>query len=291
MENWINSVSVKSLLLVLFLAAAAWPQDEVVITYGNLDGSPVTAQVGERIYLDVWMVTDETVWGGDVAISISVQNQYIDSLLNQTEAIFYFPFNEWDDAYFTDPLYDPDPAGWSHQVFFGGPGEDNPFLHFQFPQRVMTMVFKAVDDPGIAGDSANCFGWGRHPFYGPSNMGDTLGIDFYHITEIYSPIQFEPLADVDERKNAAPAEFELSQNYPNPFNSSTIIKYDLPHQSQVTIEIYDILGRKITTLQNGTQPAGYHQALWRAEDVASGVYFYKLQAGEYSESKKMILVK
>ena len=102
---------------------------------------------------------------------------------------------------------------------------------------------------------------------------------------------------IDEPISTIPAEISLSQNYPNPFNASTIIKYELPRQLQVTIEIYDILGRKITTLQDGLQPAGYHQATWpprtfgRGEDVASGVYFYKLQAGDYIESKKMILVK
>jgi len=101
----------------------------------------------------------------------------------------------------------------------------------------------------------------------------------------------EGAVDIDGPIISIPAKITLSQNYPNPFNASTMIKYELPYQSQVTIEIYDILGRKITTLQNGLQSPGYHQALWQAEDVASGVYFYKLQAGEYSESKKMILVK
>jgi len=96
---------------------------------------------------------------------------------------------------------------------------------------------------------------------------------------------------IGDSLNALPISFNLTQNYPNPFNASTMIKYELPYQSQVTIEIYDILGRKITTLQNGPQPAGYHQALWRAEDVTSGVYFYKLQAGDHAETKKVILVK
>ena len=292
MKNRICLISVKSLLLVLFLAAAAWPQEgEVTITYGNLDGSPVTARVGERIYLDVWMVTDETVWGGTIRISISCQNRYIDSLLSQTEGILYFPLDEWGEAYFIDPLYDPDPDGWSYEVFIGAYFGSEHLLHFLEPQRVMTMVFKAADDPGIAGDSANCFAQGGHPWEGPTVMGDTLGMDFYLITEIYSPILFEPIIGIDGRPNAAPDKISLSQNYPNPFNASTMIKYELPHQSQVTIEIYDILGRKITTLQNGLQSPGYHQALWQAEDVASGVYFYKLQAREYIESKKMILVK
>ena len=82
-----------------------------------------------------------------------------------------------------------------------------------------------------------------------------------------------------------------SQNYPNPFNASTMIKYELPQQSLVTIEIYDILGRKVGMLEDRLQPAGYHKLVWHAEDLPSGVYFYKLRAGDYSETKKMVLMK
>ncbi len=96
---------------------------------------------------------------------------------------------------------------------------------------------------------------------------------------------------IDELNILAPENISLFQNYPNPFNASTVIKYELPKQSQVTIEIYDILGRKVTTLIDKQQPAGYHQAIWHADDFASGMYFYKLQAGDFIETKKMILMK
>jgi hypothetical protein len=88
-----------------------------------------------------------------------------------------------------------------------------------------------------------------------------------------------------------PTQYSLEQNYPNPFNISTLIKYELPNQSQVTIDIYDILGRKVTTVENAVQPAGYHEVIWNAGALPSGVYFYKLQAGNFSESNKMILLK
>jgi len=83
----------------------------------------------------------------------------------------------------------------------------------------------------------------------------------------------------------------LSQNYPNPFNASTTINYGLPRQSHVSIVIYDILGRKVTTLIDKLQPAGYHQTIWNADDFSSGLYFYKLQAGDYIETKTMMLIK
>lgn len=81
------------------------------------------------------------------------------------------------------------------------------------------------------------------------------------------------------------------QNYPNPFNASTIISYDLPKQSAVAIDIYDILGRKVQTLHNGKQPAGSHDVIWNADGFSSGVYFYHLTAGDYIESRQMLLLR
>jgi len=101
----------------------------------------------------------------------------------------------------------------------------------------------------------------------------------------------ESAVGIDEPVTSMPDRTSLSQNYPNPFNASTVIKYELPQQSQVTIDIYDILGRKVTTLVDKQQPAGYYQTIWRADDFSSGIYFYKLQAGDYNETKKMSLLK
>jgi len=83
----------------------------------------------------------------------------------------------------------------------------------------------------------------------------------------------------------------LSQNYPNPFNSSTLISYSLPHGSHVSIDIYDILGRHVQTLFDSQQQAGYHRELWQANNIPSGLYFYKLQAGDHTETRKMVLLK
>ena len=95
----------------------------------------------------------------------------------------------------------------------------------------------------------------------------------------------------DAKAEIIPHKFSISQNYPNPFNSVTMIKYELSHQARVSIDIYDALGRKVTSLVNSQQPAGYHQVLWDAEDFASGIYFYKIQAGDYGETMKMVLIK
>jgi hypothetical protein len=93
-----------------------------------------------------------------------------------------------------------------------------------------------------------------------------------------------------------PAVFTLYQNYPNPFNPTTQIKYDLPKDAMVTINIYDVLGRMIKSLLNDNQTAGYHSLQWDAtndigEGVSAGMYIYTIQAGEYQSTKKMVLLK
>ena len=93
-----------------------------------------------------------------------------------------------------------------------------------------------------------------------------------------------------------PEAFALNQNYPNPFNPSTQIRYALPEQSQVVLTVYDMLGRKVRTLVNGAQDAGYRTVMWNATSdlgtpVSAGMYIYTIRANEFYEVKKMILLK
>jgi hypothetical protein len=88
-----------------------------------------------------------------------------------------------------------------------------------------------------------------------------------------------------------PRVFNLSQNYPNPFNPSTTIKYALPKDVNVNLKIYDLLGREVKTLVNEFKKAGYYEITFNFIDFASGVYFYRIEAGNYTNSKKMVIVK
>ena len=89
-----------------------------------------------------------------------------------------------------------------------------------------------------------------------------------------------------------PAVFALHQNYPNPFNPSTTIRYDLPQRSRVKLEIFNVLGQRVEVLVDGWQNAGYHQLQYDARRLASGVYFYRIHAGEkFVRTRKMLLVK
>jgi hypothetical protein len=88
-----------------------------------------------------------------------------------------------------------------------------------------------------------------------------------------------------------PEGYSLSQNYPNPFNSTTVIQYNLAVGSRARLDVYDLLGRKVTTLVNRTQPAGQYSITWDARNLASGMYYCTLQADEYCETRKMVLAK
>ncbi len=100
----------------------------------------------------------------------------------------------------------------------------------------------------------------------------------------------EVITDV-ESEVQLPTHFSLSKNYPNPFNPSTSIRYGLPLASFVTLTVYNTLGQEVTQLVNGEQQAGYHDVVFRGDGLASGVYFYRLQAGDFVASKKLLLLK
>ncbi|HWA07689.1 MAG TPA: T9SS type A sorting domain-containing protein [Ignavibacteria bacterium] len=88
-----------------------------------------------------------------------------------------------------------------------------------------------------------------------------------------------------------PVVYELHQNFPNPFNPVTKIKFDLPQQSNVNIRVYDIIGNEVARVYNGELTAGFYEVDWNASDFASGVYFYRIDAGDFSSVKRMVLVK
>ncbi|MBK7631219.1 MAG: T9SS type A sorting domain-containing protein [Ignavibacteriales bacterium] len=101
-----------------------------------------------------------------------------------------------------------------------------------------------------------------------------------------------------EEENELLINFSLDQNYPNPFNPSTKIKYTIPNVSlsevegsRVQLKVYDVLGNEVATLVNESKPVGTYEVEFNASNISSGVYFYKLQSGNFVETRKMILLK
>jgi len=118
------------------------------------------------------------------------------------------------------------------------------------------------------------------------------------LTSLREILEYNPdLTDVDNENTAAlPLEFRVHQNYPNPFNPTTTFRYALPARSEVEVAIFNVLGRRVATLIRETQSAGEHTVIWNSADdkgraVASGVYFYRVRAGDEVQSRKMMLLK
>ena len=99
----------------------------------------------------------------------------------------------------------------------------------------------------------------------------------------------EPLNESQVLPELVPGEYSLAQNYPNPFNPSTSIRYGLPNRSLVTLTVFNTLGQEVVQLVNGEQGAGYHELKLDGSGLSSGVYLYRLRAGEFVATKKLAL--
>lgn len=137
--------------------------------------------------------------------------------------------------------------------------------------------------------------------YGTGDVPDTVIIGVFiagngALPSVGSKMFVDDLAwgnssDVKELGNGIPDEFALMQNYPNPFNPTSAIRYSIPEASFATIKVYDMLGNEVATLINEEQPAGNYEVDFNAAGLSSGMYLYRLQAGNFVEVKKMILMK
>jgi glucuronoarabinoxylan endo-1,4-beta-xylanase len=100
----------------------------------------------------------------------------------------------------------------------------------------------------------------------------------------------EPVAVEESERQALPTGYLLSQNHPNPFNPITTIAYDLPKASDVSLAIYTITGQKVAIFVDGHQQAGHHTATFDGSGFANGVYLYRLEAGSFVETRRMLLL-
>jgi S-formylglutathione hydrolase FrmB len=140
-----------------------------------------------------------------------------------------------------------------------------------------------------------------------ANTLDSLGLDYefrsytgghvnqliyrYPIALMFLDSVMNPVSGVYDNNSYTVSEYYLFQNYPNPFNPATKIKYSVPRVLLVQIRVFDILGNEIETLVNQEKPAGTYELTWNAANLSSGVYFYQLMAGDFIQTKKMILLR
>ena len=104
-------------------------------------------------------------------------------------------------------------------------------------------------------------------------------------------IDFNDPVNISEELFSPNPRYLLSNNYPNPFNPATTIRYELPERGFVTLKVFDVLGNEVATLVNQEKPAGSYQVEWNAFNLPSGIYFYRMRAGNFTDTKKLILLK
>ena len=101
----------------------------------------------------------------------------------------------------------------------------------------------------------------------------------------------EKVGEIEVVVNNTPNVFSLLQNYPNPFNPSTIISFTIPERTKVVLKVYDVLGAEVAELINDIKSPGRYEVEFDSNGLPSGIYFYTIQAGKFTDSKKMILLK
>ncbi len=248
--------------------------------YVNRTGSPITGEV----YANLYTVPKEEVQR--VAEVLDLQNTAIELPPMQTTQLtktFYFPqqrhiFQLFSHAHERLTEFRVEVTGGPHNgktVYWTNDWEHPPILHLDPPLTLNAGEgLKAIAT--YTNNTANTIRFGLQ-------STDEMMIIFgaYYTGELLTSAP----------PPSAPAHFALRQNYPNPFNPETAVTFSLPEESYVTLTIFDPVGREIATVVNERRTAGSHTVHWNGEGHASGIYFYRLQAGAFSAVKKMLLLR
>lgn len=139
-------------------------------------------------------------------------------------------------------------------------------------------------------DTLNCAYATADPIYTAATGGYPIG-DLNWFPARYAAWKTDPVSGVETLGGVLPEEFSLEQNYPNPFNPSTTIRFDIPNASPVRLSVFDVLGREVAVLVNEQIAAGVHEVSVDAKQFASGMYVYRLQAGNFVQTRKMLFLK
>jgi hypothetical protein len=220
---------------------------------------------------------------------------------------YYFSAGDSLDLFSTEPLNAPE----EYYAFYAGPDSLPPppiNLEITNSINVIELTWQQV----IAGKfvsskiyrSVNGVDFDSVETTSSGSLTDTtvvLGTRYYYyVTTVFNQWESNPSDTVEALVEAVtslkdqtkfPNTYQLKQNYPNPFNPKTMINYQLPITNYVELSIYNLLGQKVATLVNERQQAGYHQIEWDAGRYSSGVYYYRMVAGDFHDVKKMILVR
>jgi uncharacterized delta-60 repeat protein len=256
-QQWVNLCNGPGGTSGEALALVVDAQGRVFATGRNWRGG-----LNHRMFTIAYAPNGDTLWtagydddsGNDVALAIALDNK---------GSVIVTGYSDRGSLHKTDIVtlaYDVDGnLKWAHT--FNGPGSS-----YDYGNVI------AVDREGsiyVAGSSVRSVGFA----------------DFVVIKYVPSG------SAVNGSNDQIPASFALNQNYPNPFNPSTLIRYDLPQRSHVTLTVFNTLGQQVATLVQGEQEAGYHVVKFDASGLSSAAYFYRMVAGEYLSTKKLLVLR
>ena len=249
-------------------------------------------------------------WYGDAQILIQAYNEIHSDTATNSFTLTVLPVN---DAPFIDSLLTPTVSDTfsthlesDHDIPFswvGGDVDEDDILfkltiELEFFGNTYTDIYEDITDTIFTLPANNL-----DPLLGGLNIDETILTWYIEVADtqyvIVSTVgEFVVTREQLSTQNNTPIPdvFALHQNYPNPFNPTTQIKYDLPEVAMVSITIYDAMGRQVKSLVNTTQSAGYRSIQWNAtnntgQPVSAGLYLYTIQTGDYTQTKKMVLLK
>jgi hypothetical protein len=175
---------------------------------------------------------------------------------------------------------------------YGRSGANKAKVIFVYPTRLFNedVIVKVIDYT----DSSSGLFYQELSFsskFGIISEAEDLGVDYNLRGARINGVVYGMVTLGVDKYNNHQNNFILNQNYPNPFNPTTNISFTLPQRSFVSLKVFDLLGREVTTIISEEMLAGSYAKQWNAANIPSGIYFYRLQAGLYSETKKLILFK
>jgi len=265
-------------------------------------------------------VSDAHAYSGSNSVVVAQNNDLVKTFGELTSGEYKISFQVYiptgKAGYFnTLAGFTPNPFNWGMEAYFDAGGGGRLFggsataVNFSYATDTWQEVEVIVDlDNDMAqfrfdGNIIHTWQWtlgasgGTSPLQLDANdfFGSTADDEMY-FDDYFVRADTTVITGIGDGGVQVPKEFALYQNYPNPFNPTTTIKYDVKQSTEVKLVIYNMLGQEVRTLVNNRQDAGYKTVVWdglnnRGSRVASGIYIYRLQAGDFVQARKMILMK
>jgi len=282
------------LILSIFCLVISFSNIAYAIDPGNRDTTSLLVSVDTinmEATAELYVYSDEEISGASIGFNWNNMNFQMDSAI--AESFINDAFDIGPYKFLRDTL---DYTNDSLLFLFAGVNTTPPGVSAEAGGRRLWMTYYftisswgGIDNDGIIFDTLT-FGYGSEYLF--------LDISDNEILPVWSgEVVFgNPTDIIPIETPGLPNSYQLSQNYPNPFNPETNINFDLPQKSKVSIRVYNILGREITTLVDKELSAGKYNVTWdgsnsSGQKASSGIYFYKINAGNFTETRKMILLK